>query len=70
LFIKVKHFYFKIQIQKIVSLNRYILRTFDQYVEMDYVIIYFHHGLTSNNRPSYGWLIGAYMNIDRKYDLY
>ncbi len=37
---------------------------------MDYVIIYFHDGLTSNNRPSYGWLIGAYMNIDRKYDLY
>lgn len=45
----------------------YIRRTFDQYVEMDYVIIYFHHGLNSLNRPSYGWLMRAYRHIDRKY---
>jgi hypothetical protein len=34
---------------------------------MDYVIIYFHHGLRSYNRPSYGWLMKAYVKIDRKY---
>ncbi|UJR10182.1 hypothetical protein I4U23_014397 [Adineta vaga] len=48
-------------------LLKYILRTFDQYADMDYVIIYFHHGLHSHNRPSYSWLMRAYMNIDRKY---
>ncbi len=36
---------------------------------MDYVVVYFHHGLHSYNRPSYGWLINAYRTIDRKYDL-
>ncbi|CAF5164787.1 unnamed protein product, partial [Rotaria magnacalcarata] len=48
-------------------LLKYILITFDQYVDMDYVIIYFHHGLCSYNRPAYGWLLSAYFNIDRKY---
>ncbi|CAF0829049.1 unnamed protein product [Adineta ricciae] len=48
-------------------LLKYVLRTFDQYVDMDYVIIYFHHGLRSYNRPSYGWLMKAYVKIDRKY---
>jgi len=45
---------------------RFILRTFDQYVDMDYVIVYFHHGLHSYNRPTYGWLLSAYRHIDRK----
>ncbi|CAF0863435.1 unnamed protein product [Adineta ricciae] len=48
-------------------LLKYILKTFDQYADMDYVIIYFHYGLHSHNRPSYTWLLKAYMNIDRKY---
>ncbi|CAF0905843.1 unnamed protein product [Adineta steineri] len=48
-------------------LLKYFLRTFDQYVDVDYVIIYFHHGLRSYNRPSYGWLMKAYVRIDRKY---
>jgi Rho GTPase-activating protein 1 len=47
-------------------LLKYILRTFDRYVDMDYVIIYFHHGLRSYNRPSYGWLMKAYVKIDRR----
>lgn len=47
-------------------LHRYILRTFDRYVDMDYVIVYFHHGLRSYNRPSYGWLTKTYMKVDRK----
>lgn len=47
---------------------RYCLRTFDQYADMDYVVIYFHHGLRSFNRPSYGWLMKAYMKVDRKWE--
>ena len=48
------------------SFFNYILREFDQYVNMDYVIIYFHRGLNSNSRPAYGWLMRAYRSIDRK----
>ncbi|CAF0975201.1 unnamed protein product [Adineta steineri] len=48
-------------------LLKYIIRTFDEYVDMDYVIVYFHHGLHSYNRPSYGWLMKSYRNIERKY---
>lgn len=44
----------------------YVLKTFDQYVMMDYVIVYFHDGLNSQNRPSYTWLMRAYRHIDRK----
>lgn len=47
-------------------LFEYVVKTFDSYVDMDYVIIYFHHGLHSYNRPSYGWLMRAYRHIDRK----
>ncbi|CAF2050718.1 unnamed protein product [Rotaria magnacalcarata] len=48
-------------------LFKYFLRAFDQYVDMDYVLIYFHYGLRSYNRPSYGWLMQCYLKIDRKY---
>jgi Rho GTPase-activating protein 1 len=47
-------------------LYNYILKTYDPYVNMDYVIVYFHHGLHSRNRPSYTWLVRAYRRIDRK----
>ena len=26
---------------------RYLMATLDQYVDMDYSLVYFHHGLTS-----------------------
>lgn len=38
----------------------------EMYVESDYIIVYFHHGLTSNNRPSFKWLQTAYREVDRK----
>ena len=44
----------------------YVLKTFEQYVTSDYVIVYFHDGLNSLNRPSYTWLMRAYRHIDRK----
>uniref|UniRef100_A0A1A8LJH3 Rho GTPase activating protein 1 n=1 Tax=Nothobranchius pienaari TaxID=704102 RepID=A0A1A8LJH3_9TELE len=45
----------------------YLKATLDQYVESDYTVIYFHHGLTSENKPSLGWLVDAYREFDRKY---
>ncbi|KAM9705230.1 rho GTPase-activating protein 8-like [Menidia menidia] len=45
----------------------YLKYTLDQYVEMDYVLVYFHHGLTSRNKPSLPWLRQAYAHFHRKY---
>ncbi|KAJ8340506.1 hypothetical protein SKAU_G00351390 [Synaphobranchus kaupii] len=48
-------------------LLKYLKQTLDQYVESDYTLIYFHHGLTSKNKPSFSWLREAYREFDRKY---
>uniref|UniRef100_A0A1A8CRN9 Rho GTPase activating protein 1 n=1 Tax=Nothobranchius kadleci TaxID=1051664 RepID=A0A1A8CRN9_NOTKA len=45
----------------------YLKGTLDQYVESDYTVIYFHHGLTSENKVSLGWFVDAYREFDRKY---
>ncbi|NXX74648.1 RHG01 protein, partial [Urocolius indicus] len=45
----------------------YLKFTLDQYVESDYTLVYLHHGLTSENKPSLGWLRDAYREFDRKY---
>uniref|UniRef100_A0A1A8JZS1 Rho GTPase activating protein 1 n=1 Tax=Nothobranchius kuhntae TaxID=321403 RepID=A0A1A8JZS1_NOTKU len=45
----------------------YFKGTLDQYVESDYTVIYFHHGLTSENKLSLGWFVDAYREFDRKY---
>ncbi|KAG9352162.1 hypothetical protein JZ751_020575 [Albula glossodonta] len=49
------------------KLLMYLKHTLDQYVESDYTLIYFHHGLTSENKPSLSWLRDAYREFDRKY---
>ncbi|XP_029030009.1 rho GTPase-activating protein 1 [Betta splendens] len=49
------------------KLLQYLKGTLDQYVESDYTLIYFHHGLTSENKPSLSWLRDAYREFDRKY---
>ncbi|KAG7467970.1 hypothetical protein MATL_G00137740 [Megalops atlanticus] len=49
------------------KLLMYLKHTLDQYVESDYTLIYFHHGLTSKNKPSLSWLRDAYREFDRKY---
>eukprot|EP00092_Neocalanus_flemingeri_P081148 GFUD01101298.1.p1 GENE.GFUD01101298.1~~GFUD01101298.1.p1 ORF type:complete len:513 (+),score=127.65 GFUD01101298.1:114-1652(+) len=46
---------------------RYLMATLDQYVDMDYSLVYFHHGLTSNNKPPLSWLWGLYKVVDRRY---
>uniref|UniRef100_A0A8C9TYY4 Rho GTPase activating protein 1 n=1 Tax=Scleropages formosus TaxID=113540 RepID=A0A8C9TYY4_SCLFO len=48
-------------------LLQYLKHTLDQYVESDYTLIYFHTGLTSENKPSLSWLRDAYREFDRKY---
>ncbi|CAM9718631.1 unnamed protein product [Lampetra fluviatilis] len=49
------------------KLLEYLRYTLDQYVESDYTLIYFHYGLTSENKPSFQWLLNAYREFDRKY---
>ncbi|KAL1007038.1 hypothetical protein UPYG_G00081100 [Umbra pygmaea] len=49
------------------KLLMYLKATLDQYVESDYTLIYFHHGLTSDNKPSLSWMRDAYREFDRKY---
>ncbi|CAG0881552.1 unnamed protein product [Darwinula stevensoni] len=46
---------------------RYLLHTLDQYVEEDYSLVYFHHGLNSKNKPPLTWLWHAYKAFDRRY---
>jgi len=46
---------------------RYLMYTLDQFVEEDYSVVYFHHGLNSQNKPSFRWLLQAYKAFDRKY---
>nr|XP_022293060.1 rho GTPase-activating protein 8-like isoform X9 [Crassostrea virginica] len=48
-------------------LLEYMKHVLDQYVENDYVIVYFHFGLTSKNKPKLTWLIQIYRELDRKY---
>ncbi|XP_029424979.1 rho GTPase-activating protein 8 isoform X2 [Nannospalax galili] len=48
-------------------LLEYLKFTLDQCVENDYTIVYFHYGLSSQNKPSLGWLQNAYKEFDRKY---
>ncbi|KAL4717616.1 hypothetical protein ACJJTC_000765 [Scirpophaga incertulas] len=48
-------------------LLRFFMFTLDKYVEQDYSVVYFHYGLTSNNKPSLSWLWKAYKAFDRKY---
>jgi hypothetical protein len=49
-----------------VCIYRFMKMTLDQYVEMDYVIVYFHHGMTSKNKPKLSWMVQVYRELDRK----
>ncbi|XP_054278809.1 rho GTPase-activating protein 8-like [Macrosteles quadrilineatus] len=48
-------------------LLRYLMYTLDKFVEQDYSLVYFHHGLTSKNKPTISWMWQAYCAFDRKY---
>ncbi len=43
------------------------MHTLDMFVEEDYSLVYFHYGLSSNNKPPLTWLWQAYRAFDRKY---
>lgn len=46
---------------------RYLMHTLDAYVDIDYSLVYFHHGLTSKNKPPLRWLWEVYKALDRRY---
>ena len=46
---------------------RYLMWILDGYAECDYTLIYLHHGLRSDNKPSLQWLLRVYKVLDRKY---
>lgn len=46
---------------------RYLQKTLDKLVELDYSIVYLHYGLRSHNKPPIKWLIQAYQLLDRNY---
>ncbi|KAH8863023.1 Rho GTPase-activating protein [Schistosoma japonicum] len=45
----------------------YITKTLEQYVSIDYCLIYFHFGLTNKNRPKFKWLVQAYRTFGRNF---
>ena len=51
----------------IIRFLRYLMQTLDAYVDMDYSLVYFHHGLTSKNKPPLRWLWDVYKALDRRY---
>jgi len=46
---------------------RYLTKTLDDYVQVDYSLVYFHHGLNGKNKPPLRWLWEAYKALDRTY---
>ncbi|KAL7058870.1 hypothetical protein AAHC03_013625 [Spirometra sp. Aus1] len=48
-------------------LYEYIKKTLEQYVAMDYSLVYLHYGFSSENRPPMKWLIQAYRGFDRNF---
>ncbi|GAU97141.1 hypothetical protein RvY_08493 [Ramazzottius varieornatus] len=48
-------------------LLQYLLHVLDQYVQNDYVLVYFHFGLNGDNKLPLSWLVQAYKCFDRKY---
>ena len=51
----------------IYNCYRYLKVTLDRYVDIDYTIVYFHHGLKTSNKPPLSWLWGLYKVLDRRY---
>uniref|UniRef100_A0A8B9H2U8 Rho GTPase activating protein 1 n=1 Tax=Astyanax mexicanus TaxID=7994 RepID=A0A8B9H2U8_ASTMX len=49
------------------KLLMYLKQTLDKYVESDYTLIYFHHGMTSENKLSLSWLRDAYREFERNF---
>lgn len=50
-----------------LRLLKYIMFTLNQFVDNDYVLVYFHVGLNSRNKPKLSFLYQAYRAFDRRY---
>lgn len=48
-------------------LLEYMRQIIDPVVENDYIIVYFHHGMTTRNKPKLSWMVQVYRDLDRKY---
>jgi len=46
---------------------KYLTYELEKYVNMDYSLVYFHHGLSSRNKPTLRWMWEAYKQLDRNY---
>ena len=58
----------KLPSNKILDANkllRYLKSTLDLYVSNDYILVYFHHGLKSHNKPPLSWLKDAYYELGK-----
>ncbi|KAI3384599.1 hypothetical protein SNEBB_000081 [Seison nebaliae] len=49
------------------SLLRYMSLALSDHVVNDYILIYFHFGMTSQNKLPFRWLIHAYKSLDRNF---
>ena len=47
------------------KLLRYAKATLDRYVANDYILVYFHHGLKSHNKPPFSFVIDVYHELGR-----
>uniref|UniRef100_A0A5K3EVY3 Rho-GAP domain-containing protein n=1 Tax=Mesocestoides corti TaxID=53468 RepID=A0A5K3EVY3_MESCO len=48
-------------------LLQYVTKTLEQYVSSFYTLVYFHWGLTSQNKPAFPWLVRAYQTFGRSF---
>jgi len=45
---------------------KYLMHTLDAYVNLDYSLVYFHHGFSSRNKPPMRWMLELYKALDRR----
>ena len=57
-FSKLVNYFCKLTVVSLIF--RYLMATLDQYVDMDYSLVYFHHGLSSKTKPQLSWLWSLY----------
>lgn len=48
------------------SHTRYVVKTLEQLVTDDYVLVYMHGGASRHNAPQFTWLKSCYQLLDRR----
>jgi len=54
----------------VLKLLKYIIRTLDALIGQEFILVYFHTGITQPQEPEFAWLQMVYRICDRKYSLY